>query len=175
MPDLNDSGQCQCRQGKRLDHREDLRDDEQTMARPTINHYTGKRTQQESRKLPGESHRPQQQGRLRQAVNQPRGGDLRHPGAQQRNDLAAEKEPATLGTKRILHSNQHSIWLNNAEHIQQFNGRAVNVLASDTTASNQALVAERKIKKTVTTQPKKKEPEKKPGFFKRLFGKKNKD
>lgn len=89
--------------------------------------------------------------------------------------VAAEKEPATLGTKRILHSNQHSIWLNNAEHIQQFNGRAVNVLASDTTASNQALVAERKIKKTVTTQPPKKEPEKKPGFFKRLFGKKNKD
>lgn len=89
--------------------------------------------------------------------------------------VAAEKEPATLGTKRILHSNQHSIWLNNAEHIQQFNGRAVNVLASDTTASNQALVAERKIKKTVTTQPQKKEPEKKPGFFKRLFGKKNKD
>lgn len=86
--------------------------------------------------------------------------------------VASEKEPAALGTKRILHSKQHSIWLDNAEHIQQYNGRAVNVLASDTTASNQALVAERKLKKAVNTSSQKKEPEKKPGFFKRLFGKK---
>jgi hypothetical protein len=89
--------------------------------------------------------------------------------------VASGKEPGTLGTKRILHSKQHSIWLNNAEHIQQYNGRAVNVLASDTTASNQALAAERKIKKAASTTTQKKEPEKKPGFFKRLFGKKNKN
>ena len=89
--------------------------------------------------------------------------------------VASGKEPGTLGTKRILHSKQHSIWLNNAEHIQQYNGRAVNVLASDTTASNKALAAERKIKKAASTTTQKKEPEKKPGFFKRLFGKKNKN
>ncbi|MFT4153736.1 hypothetical protein [Parafilimonas sp.] len=89
--------------------------------------------------------------------------------------VASGKEPATLGNKQVLHSESHAIWLNNAQHVQQYNGHIINVLASDTAVLNQGLAAERKVKRTVNPAPQNKEPEKKPGFFKRLFGKKNKD
>ena len=84
-------------------------------------------------------------------------------------------EPPTLGDKEILHSQSPDIWLNNAVHIKQYNGHVIDITANDTASLQEGLVAERKTKKIVapvTTQNK--EPEKKPGFFKRLFGKKNK-
>lgn len=85
-----------------------------------------------------------------------------------------DKEPATLGAKQILHSQSPNIWLNNTQHLQQYNGQAINILINDT-ALRQDFVAERKLKKTTPAVTQKNEPEKKPGFFKRLFGKKNKD
>lgn len=83
--------------------------------------------------------------------------------------------PPTLGNKRILHSQSPDIWLNNAVHIQQYNGQVINIAAIDSSSSQQGFVADRNIKKAVkpvTTQNK--DTEKKPGFFKRLFSKKNK-
>ena len=47
---------------------------------------------QENRDLAGEADRPEQQRRFRDAVNQPGLGDALHPGADKRNDLAAEEK-----------------------------------------------------------------------------------
>lgn len=82
-------------------------------------------------------------------------------------------DPATLGAKQIVYSTSPSIWLENAQHRSQFNGKVINI-NSDTTLSDKDLAAERKIKKAqVATTTK--QPEKKRSFFQRLFGKKNKD
>lgn len=91
-------------------------------------------------------------------------------------NLLLNKEPATLGNKQIIYSRTPEIWLNNAEHVQQYKGHIINVTGSDSTSFRQDLAEERKLKKTVATSPvQTKEPEKKPGFFKRLFSKKNKN
>ena len=84
--------------------------------------------------------------------------------------------PATLGDKETIYSTTHEIWMQNNEHIKQFNAHLIDIAGMDTAVSNQDLVAERKAKKIriVTDTETSKEPEKKPGFFKRLFGKKNK-
>ena len=85
-------------------------------------------------------------------------------------------EPPTLGAKEIVYSNSPDIYTQNSTHLQQFNGRPVNITGTDTGTANQGLAAERKAKKVNTTNNAQttKEAEKKPGFFKRLFGKKNK-
>jgi hypothetical protein len=86
-----------------------------------------------------------------------------------------DKEPATLGNKQIIYSPTPNVWVNNNEHLQQYNGRLISIENSDSSNTQEDMVADRKIKKAkpvVTTTAK--EPEKKPGFFKRLFGKKNK-
>lgn len=82
-------------------------------------------------------------------------------------------EPATLGEKHIIYSTNIDICADNAQHIQQYNGKAVSI-ATDSSNTQSSTVADRKIKKpkSITTNAEKKE--KKPGFFKRLFGKKNK-
>jgi len=84
-------------------------------------------------------------------------------------------DPAILGNKEIIYSPTPEIWLQNDAHVKQYNAHVINIAGIDTDLSSQQLVADRKTKKvriakdTQTT----KEPEKKPGFFKRLFGKKN--
>ena len=83
-------------------------------------------------------------------------------------------EPATLGSKQILYSDKHAIWNNNEEHLKQYNGRAINIVYSDTVTVKQDEVADRKIKKVKSVSSETiKQPEKKPGFFQRLFGKKH--
>jgi hypothetical protein len=87
--------------------------------------------------------------------------------------VKAAKEPATLGSKQIIYASTPEVWKDNQQHINQYNGRAINITDSDSSSKNN-LAADRKIRKpkaaiTITN----KQPEKKPGFFKRLFGKKN--
>jgi hypothetical protein len=83
-------------------------------------------------------------------------------------------EPATLGNKQILYSNTHAIWNNNEEHLKQYNGHAINIVYSDTVTVKQDEVADRKIKKVkLVSSETIKQPEKKSGFFQRLFGKKH--
>lgn len=84
------------------------------------------------------------------------------------------KEPAIPGGKQVIYSTTPEIWEENAEHLKQYNGHVMNITGNDSNTSNETLVAERKTKKAkapVTNTNEK--PEKKPGFFKRLFGKKN--
>ncbi len=81
---------------------------------------------------------------------------------------------STLGTKRIIYSTIPEIWRDNSAHMNQYKGHAINIMANDTSVSSEDLAAERKLKKpkaTVTNAIK--SSEKKPGFFKRLFGQKN--
>ena len=83
------------------------------------------------------------------------------------------KEPAIPGAKETLYSATHEIWVDNPSHIQQYKAQTIDIAGYDSTLSKQGSVAERKAKK-ITVANEDKEPEKKQGFFKRLFGKKNK-
>lgn len=87
--------------------------------------------------------------------------------------VKTNKEPATLGTKRILYSTSLDIWKDNEQHLREYNGQAINITGNDSSNLQTDLAADRKIKKAKTTPamnvPK---PEKKPNFFQRLFGKK---
>jgi hypothetical protein len=81
---------------------------------------------------------------------------------------------STLGTKRIIYSTTPEIWRDNSAHIQQYNGHLINIIAGDTSVSSEDLAAERKSKRPKATVTNAIKPaEKKPGFFKRLFGQKN--
>jgi hypothetical protein len=85
-------------------------------------------------------------------------------------------ESAALGNKEVIYSPTPAVWLQNDAHVKQYNAHVINITGIDTGLSNQDLVAERKTKKAriATKMETTKEPEKKPGFFKRLFGKKDK-
>ena len=85
----------------------------------------------------------------------------------------SNKEPATLGTKRIVYSTSHDVWKDNAQHIHEFNGQVINITGNDSSSLQTDLAADRKMKKAKTPAINTPKPEKKPGFFKRLFGKKN--
>ncbi len=83
-----------------------------------------------------------------------------------------EKEPSIPGVKETLYSTTHEIWVNNPSHVQQYKAQTIDIIDYDSTLSQKDLVAERKTKKV--TAPVEDKEDKKPGFFKRLFGKKNK-
>ncbi|MEP6466102.1 MAG: hypothetical protein ABJB05_07335 [Parafilimonas sp.] len=87
--------------------------------------------------------------------------------------VKTNKEPATLGTKRIIYSTSLDVWKDNQQHITQYNGQMMNVMNEDSSLMQTDLAADRKIKKAKAPAINTEKPEKKPGFFKRLFGKKN--
>jgi len=83
-------------------------------------------------------------------------------------------EPSILGNKEIVYSTLPEVWMENDVHVKQYNGHVINIAGIDTGLSKLELAAERKAKKIREgTNTSNKTPEKKPGFFKRLFGKKN--
>jgi len=92
--------------------------------------------------------------------------------------VVMNSEPAIPGGKQIIYSATPAVWTENEEHIKQYNGKVINITGSDTGNSKEDPVAERRAKKTkssditASTNTAKK-TDKKPGFFKRLFGKKN--
>ena len=88
-------------------------------------------------------------------------------------NVPSNKEPVTPGTKRIVYSTSLDIWKDNAQHVSEFNGHVVNLIR-DSNSLQTDLAADRKIKKVKAPVMNVPKPEKKPGFFKRLFGKKNK-
>jgi hypothetical protein len=87
--------------------------------------------------------------------------------------IKTNKEPATLGVKRIIYSTSADVWKDNAQHVSEFNGQVINITGNDSNSLQNNSVAERKIKKQKAPVMNVPKPEKKPGFFKRLFGKKN--
>ena len=88
----------------------------------------------------------------------------------------ADIEPQTLGKKQIIYSSIATPWDSNEVHRNRYGGTLVDIASVDSSLSHQILVADRKSPKkaspvvsTKTTHA----AEKKPGFFKRLFGKKH--
>jgi hypothetical protein len=82
------------------------------------------------------------------------------------------KDPATLGSREIIYSDSQQPWNNNAADIEKYKGKIFSVSDEDTTAKTDA-ASDKKITKKTESSTDKKKKEKKPGFFKRLFGKKN--
>ena len=90
-----------------------------------------------------------------------------------------ETEPPTLGKKQIIYSNVSDPWDSNEVHRNRYGGYLLDIPDVDSTTSEKILVTERKTPNRSTTaaaSPVTKsdnKTEKKPGFFKRLFGKKH--
>ena len=80
------------RQNERQQHRRNLRANHHMLAVDAIGDNAADRRDQEDGNLAGKAHCPQLQSRSRQPVDQPRLGDGLHPGADQRDQLSAEKE-----------------------------------------------------------------------------------
>ena len=85
MPDLNSMGQRQRRQNEGQQHRRHLRGDHDVAAVDAIGGDPAQRRKQKHGNLAGESHRPQQQSRTGQPVDQPRLRHALHPRADQGN------------------------------------------------------------------------------------------
>jgi hypothetical protein len=83
------------------------------------------------------------------------------------------KDPATLGTREIIYSDSQQPWNNNAADIKQYNGKLFNVAEEDTTTQTAKVSDKKIIKKPKPVAADENKKEKKPGFFKRLFGKKD--
>jgi hypothetical protein len=93
--------------------------------------------------------------------------------------VTGTNQPAIPGPQQTIYSTTPDILANNAQHLRQYNGTVMNITGNYADSINGELVAERKIKKVKATPAitassgEEKKTEKKPGFFKRLFGKKN--
>ena len=85
---------------ERLQHGEDLRHDQGAVPVPAVDPHAGDRSEEEHRDLRAETDDAQQDGRPRQPVDQPTGGDAGHPRADQRDGLSAEKQPVVPGFER---------------------------------------------------------------------------
>ncbi len=84
------------------------------------------------------------------------------------------KDPATIGSREVIYSDSQQPWTHNAADIKQYNGKLFGVADEDTTAQLQTeAVSDKKIIKKAKPVADESKKEKKPGFFKRLFGKKN--
>lgn len=82
------------------------------------------------------------------------------------------KDPATLGSREVIYSDSQQPWNNNAADIEKYKGKVFSVTDEDTTTQASA-ASDKKIVKKTETETSNNKKEKKPGFFKRLFGKKN--
>jgi len=92
MPDGYRARENKSCQDEGLDHRQDLCGHQQAMTVPAIDQHPGKRGKYKRWNPAGEADDPQEETGLGQTENEPADGDLLHPGADQRDALAAEKE-----------------------------------------------------------------------------------
>ena len=77
-----------------------MRGDDDAVAVVAVGHDPGHRSQQENRNLADECDHAKQQGGAGKPVNQPVLGDVLHPGAHQRDKLAAKEELKISMTQR---------------------------------------------------------------------------
>lgn len=90
---------------------------------------------------------------------------------------ATDNEPATLGEKIIIYSDDNAVYKDNAAHRRWYNGRLYNIINADTARASAAPeVTERKVKKRKTTEVKPKPEEEKSEkglkkFLNKIFGK----
>lgn len=82
-------------------------------------------------------------------------------------------EPATLGNKQIIYSSSAQPWDSNEVHRKLYNGSLIAVADADTGLQTNTVLEKKVIKKVKPVNQPKKEEQKKPGLFKRLFGRKH--
>ena len=92
VPDLYDSGEREEGQEKSLNHGQGLGRDQQVVTVQPVRVDAGDGREDKRRDLAREADQPQQEGRIRQAVDKPAHRDLLHPGADEGNRLAAEEK-----------------------------------------------------------------------------------
>ena len=84
---------------------------------------------------------------------------------------ASSAEPSALGGKQIIHSDNEQPWKINEIHRKQYNGTLISIADADTVTQTDVItdkkIVIKKPKINVEEVPKE---EKKPGFFRRLFG-----
>jgi hypothetical protein len=90
-------------------------------------------------------------------------------------EATTDKQPALLGEKQVVYSATPAVWIDNREHRHEFNGQLIDVTSESSDKINKDLAADRKSKQPASSTSATKPTEKKPNFFQRLFGKKNKN
>ena len=88
------------RERERLQHGERLRPDQDLAAVDAIDEDAGDGREQEGGDLSGEADDAEQQRGAGEAIDEPDGGDARHPGADERDALAAEEEAEVAMAQR---------------------------------------------------------------------------
>jgi hypothetical protein len=92
LVDGDDLGEGKPGHRERLDTREDLGPDEQLAAVDAVDEDTGEGCEEEGWNLSGEADQSEEKRGAGEAVDEPTGGDARHPGADKRDALAGEEE-----------------------------------------------------------------------------------
>ena len=103
MPDGDGIGEDEGGHNQRLQEGHDLSDDQNPMPVPAVDKDPGQRRQKEGGNLIGEGNRPQQHGGAGQTVDKPAHGRPLHPGTDERNTLAANKQPKIAVLQRPKH------------------------------------------------------------------------
>jgi hypothetical protein len=88
------------REREGLEHGTNLRGDQEPVPVDPVHPDPGKRCEQENRDLAGETDHPQQKRRRTQMIHQPQRCRLRHPVADQRDDLSGEEQAIIPGRER---------------------------------------------------------------------------
>jgi hypothetical protein len=93
MPHLHPAGKREHGQAESLQQRERLRNDHELPPRVAVGSEAAQAAEREDRDLRAEPGGAEQQFRMRQPVDEPRLRHILHPGADERDGLAADKEP----------------------------------------------------------------------------------
>ena len=104
LPDVDDAGERQDREGRRLDRRQDLARQDDPIAVPPVGQDARQRGHEERRNLPHEADDAKQHRRAREVVDEPRQGQALHPRADQRDALAEEEEAEVPVAQRTDHA-----------------------------------------------------------------------
>src|SRR3989442_292689 len=90
MPYLNPAGKREPGKDERQGHRQYLSDDNDAVTAIPISNNSANGCEQKNRKLAGKTDEAKQYGRVRELVHKPRLGNVLHPSARQRDELASE-------------------------------------------------------------------------------------
>src|ERR1017187_965073 len=93
------AGESEYGERERLQHREILSDNQDATTIEAVNPYACERSDEKSGNLSREGDDAEKQRRPGEFVNEPTGGDARHPGADERNALSGEKQAVIAMTQ----------------------------------------------------------------------------
>ena len=95
-----DAGPGQRRQDERAQHQQRLGGDDQPAAIGVVDHHAGEQRHQQHRQVAGEADHAEHQGGVGELEHQPSLRHRLHPGADERDELAAEEQPEIAMAQR---------------------------------------------------------------------------